>query len=269
MTDDEELRSFLEEVYARYHYDFRNYAIASMRRRFAAAQIQFRCDSLRELRDRVIDHPDAFSALLQHLTVQVSDMFRDPAFYLAFRQQIVPVLATYPSLKIWIAGCSSGEELYSMAILLKEEGLLDRTMFYATDVNPLALRKAEAGIYPLERLALYTANHQAAGGKTSLSQHYSTAYGKGIFDRSLCKNVVFSDHSLATDSVFAEVHVVTCRNVLIYFDRTLQTRVVGTLKDSLIRRGFLGLGAKESLQFSGHAEDFRSVAPQEKWYQKC
>jgi chemotaxis protein methyltransferase CheR len=210
-----------------------------------------------------------FPQLLQMLTVQVSDMFRDPSFFRTLRERVVPFLRTYPSLKIWVAGCSSGEEVYSMAILLSEEGLLDRTMIYATDINAEALRRAEAGVYPLDRISSFTENHRNSGGHGSLSRYYTAAYGSAVFDRSLLKRVVFSDHSLATDNVFAEVQLISCRNVLIYFDRSLQDRALGLFRDALCRRGFLGLGAKESLHSSAHASDFTECAPPERWYQRC
>jgi chemotaxis protein methyltransferase CheR len=199
----------------------------------------------------------------------VSDLFRDPDHWRAFRERIVPFLATYPSLRIWVAGCSTGEEFYSLAILLREEGLLDRTTFYCTDIDPEALRSAEQGIYPIDRVARFTQNHRLSGGKGSLSTHYTAAYGSVAFDRSLRKRVVFSDHSLSTDSVFAEVHLVSCRNVLIYFERALQDRVVGLFGESLSRLGFLGLGSRETLRLVPSSARFRDVDGASRWYQRC
>jgi chemotaxis protein methyltransferase CheR len=267
--EEREIRLILEEIFHRYHYDFRSYSLASLRRRLSVACLQLNCPTLAELRGRLLFEHGLFGRLLQFLTVQVSDMFRDPSFFRHMREQIVPVLRTYPSLKIWIAGCSTGEEVYSFAILLREEGLLERTVLYATDINPDALRRAEAGIYPVDRVAVFSENHRAAGGKTSLAAYYAAAYDSVAFDRSLRRNVVFADHSLATDSVFAEVHVVSCRNVLIYFDHALQERALGLMKDALVRRGFLGLGSRETLQFSAQAETFGEVIAGERWYQKC
>jgi chemotaxis protein methyltransferase CheR len=264
-----EIRLLLEAIYLKYHYDFRQYAMASVRRRLAAARIGIGVDSLALLQHSVLEDRKVFARLLQYMTVQTSQMFRDPSFFRVLREQIVPVLATYPSLKVWVAGCSTGEELYSLAILLREERLLDRAMLYATDINPEALRRAEAGIYPTERVPAYTEAHRLSGGRGSLSEYYSAAYGSVVFDRTLRKNVVFSDHSLATDGVFAEVQVVCCRNVLIYFDRTLQERAVGLMKDSLCRRGFLGLGTKETLHFTTSASAFTEMVPGERWYQRC
>jgi chemotaxis protein methyltransferase CheR len=267
--DDIEVRLLLEGIFLRYHQDFRGYSLPSIKRRLATARVSLGYATLSAMQEAVLHDPKVFAALLQFLSVQASDMFRDPSFYLALRSEIVPVLRTYPSLKIWIAGCSGGEEVYSFAILLREEELLDRAILYATDINPEALRRAEAGIYPLERMPAFTENHRLAGGRGSLSSHYTARYGAAALDRALRKQVVFSDHSLATDSVFAEVHLVSCRNVLIYFDRALQDRAIDLMRDSLVRRGFLGLGARESLRLSPHEPEFREVVPGARWYQRC
>lgn len=265
---DIELQLLIDAIYLKYHYDFRGYAQASLRRRMRAALLRFNCSSLSQLQDRVLHEPAMLTAMMDFLTVQVSDMFRDPAYYQALRRHVVPMLRTYPSLKIWIAGCSTGEEAYSMAILLREEGLLDRTLIYATDINGQALQKAEAGIYDLDRIAGFTENHRRSGGSSSLSDYYMAAYGRAVFDKSLRRNIVFSDHSLATDSVFAEVQLVSCRNVLIYFNRGLQDRAIGLFRDALCRKGFLGMGAKESLRFSDHSDDFVDVDREYRLYQK-
>jgi chemotaxis protein methyltransferase CheR len=200
--------------------------------------------------------------------VQVSEMFRDPTYFRALREHVVPLLRTYPSLKVWVAGCSAGEEAYSIAILLREERLLSRTLIYATDINPQVLSKAEAGIYDIDRIAGFTLNHRGSGAISSLSDYYIAAYGRAVFDKSLRDHIVFSDHSLATDSVFAEVQLVSCRNVLIYFNRELQNRALGLFHDSLCRQGFLGIGAKETLKFSTQAGGFDSLVHQERIYQK-
>lgn len=269
MAIDQEVAPILDAIFRLYHYDFRAYSQSSVRRRLHVACTQLGFADLAALHERLLTDPHVFTRLLQFMTIQVSDLFRDPSFFLTLRAQVVPVLRTYPSLKLWIAGCSSGEEVYSFAILLREEGLLDRCMIYATDINPEALRKAEAGIYPSDRVPAFSENHRAAGGKGSLSAHYAARYDSVVFDRTLRKNVVFADHSLATDSVFAEVHVVSCRNVLIYFNRELQDRAIGLMNDALCRRGFLGLGARESLQFTAHKTSFEQLLPQEAWYQRC
>lgn len=265
---DIELQLLIDAIYLKYHYDFRGYAQASLRRRMRAALLRFNCSSLSQLQDRVLREPAMLTAMMDFLTVQVSEMFRDPAYYQALRRHVVPMLRTYPSLKIWIAGCSTGEEAYSMAILLREEGLLDRTLIYATDINGQALQRAEAGIYDLDRIAGFTENHRRSGGSSSLSDYYMAAYGRAVFDKSLRRNIVFSDHSLATDSVFAEVQLVSCRNVLIYFNRSLQDRAIGLFRDALCRKGFLGIGAKESLRFSDHSDDFVDVDREYRLYQK-
>jgi chemotaxis protein methyltransferase CheR len=202
------------------------------------------------------------------LTVQVSEMFRDPAYYLALREHVVPMLRTYPSLKVWVAGCSAGEEAYSLAILLQEEGLLSKTIIYATDINPGTLQKAAAGVYDVDRIAGFTANHHRSGARSSLSDYYSAAYGRAMFNKSLKDHIVFSDHSLATDSVFAEVQLVSCRNVLIYFNRVLQDRAIGLFREALCRQGFLGIGAKESLRFSSQSGAFLDFVPSERIFQK-
>jgi len=265
---DIEFRLLIDAIYHMYHYDFRGYAAASLRRRMKTAMIQFNCRSLSQLQDQVLHAPEAFAALLDYLTVQVSEMFRDPGYYRALREQVVPLLRTYPSLKVWVAGCSAGEEAYSLAILLREEGLLDRTLIYATDINPHSLARAADGIYDIPMMAAFTLNHRNAGGTSSLAEHYTAAYGRAVFDKSLKQHIVFSDHSLATDSVFAEVQLVSCRNVLIYFNHQLQDRALGLFRDSLCHHGFLGLGSKESLHFSAHAADFEPFVAREKIYQK-
>jgi chemotaxis protein methyltransferase CheR len=251
-----ELDLFLEAFYRRYRHDFRRYARPTLRRRLLQALEHFGCQSLSLLQHLVLRDPNKAAEMLGYLTVQVSDLFRDPTYYLALRQRVLPVLATYPSLKIWVAGCGAGEELYSLAILLEEEGLLRRTLLYATDVNQEALRRAELGVYALDRARAFSENYQLGGGKASLSDYYTSAYDGIVFERRLRENVVFSDHSLATDSVFAEVQLVCCRNVLIYFDAELKERAVALFRDSLVRKGFLALGARENLRSTSSAEDF-------------
>jgi|SRR5665213_2981668 len=266
--EDIEIQLLLEALYRRYHYDFRNYARASIKRRLKQAREQLGFETFSALQERVLHDPAMLPRLIGYLTVQVSEMFRDPACFRAIREKVVPHLHTYPSLKVWVAGCSEGEELYSLVILLREEGLEQRTLFYATDINQDALAKANTGVYSLDRIQLFTENHRKSGGKSSLSDYYSAAYGRASFDRSLRERVVFSDHSLVTDAVFAEMHLILCRNVLIYFDSMLQDRALGLFKDSLARKGFLGLGAKESLRFSNHAASFVDFVREEKIYQK-
>ena len=202
----------------------------------------------------------ASSPVLQPATQIFSDGY--------VRTHVVPVLRTYPSLKVWVAGCSTGEEAYSLAILLKEEGLLKRTIIYGTDINAQALRKAEAGVYDADRVALFSQNFQRSGAHSSLSAYYTAAYGHAVFDQSLKKHMVFSDHSLATDSVFAEMQFVSCRNVLIYFNRVLQDRAIGLFREALCLRGFLGIGSRESLRFSAHSDAFEPIDSENRLYRK-
>jgi chemotaxis protein methyltransferase CheR len=267
-TEDIEIRLLLEALFLRYHYDFRNYAPASLKRRLSHAREQLGFSTFSALQENLLHDPSMLERLLGYMTVQVSEMFRDPTYFRAVRETVVPHLRTYPSLKVWIAGCSDGEELYSLVILFREEGLEQRTIFYATDINQDALTKAEAGVYGVERMQLFTENHRNSGGKSSLSDYYSAAYGRASFDKSLRRHVVFSDHSLVTDAVFGEMHLISCRNVMIYFDRALQDRAIGLFKDALAPRGFLGLGAKESLRFSEHAAAFKEFVREEKIYQR-
>lgn len=267
-AEDIELRLFFEAMYSRYHYDFREYSKASLKRRLLLACERMGYPSLSALQGGILHDDSLLPLLLNYLTVQVSDMFRDPGYFRAIREQVIPHLKTYPSLKVWVAGCSSGEELYSLAILFREEGLEDKTMFYATDINGAALAKAEAGVYDLQRIALFTKNHRLSGGTGSLSEYYHAAYGAARFDQTLRRRAVFSDHSLASDSVFAEMHLVSCRNVLIYFDRPLQDRAVGLFREALVRKGFLGIGARESLRFNAHVKAYSEFLSAERIYQK-
>ncbi len=268
VIEDIEIRLLLEALYQRYHYDFRNYAQASIRRRLRQARQQLGFLTFSAMQEGLLHDEGLLPRLLSYLTVQVSEMFRDPPYFRALREQVVPHLRTYPSLKVWVAGCSGGEELYSLAILFREEGLEDRTLFYATDISQEAIQTASRGIYALDRIKGFTENHRASGGKSSLSNYYTTAYGSAAFDKSLRERVVFSDHSLVTDAVFGEMHLISCRNVMIYFDRELQDRALGLFRDSLVRNGFLGLGAKESLRFSAHASSFADFIRSERIYQR-
>lgn len=265
---DHELKLLLDAIYHRYQHDFRRYAVASLRRRVRQAMQRFDCRSVSQLQDRVLHEPEVFGQILEFLTVQVTEMFRDPQYFLALRREVVPFLRTFPSVKVWIAGCSSGEEVLSAAIVLAEEGLLERSLIYATDINPRALDAAKAAVYPTERIAQFSANYLAAGGTRSLADYYHADYGSGVFDRSLRSRALYADHSLATDAVFSEVHFVSCRNVLIYFDRGLQDRALTLFRDALVHRGYLGLGTKESLHFSALATSFDEVPGRQRIYRK-
>lgn len=263
-----ELQLLLEAIYQRYGYDFRSYSVASVRRRVQQHLVVARYDNICELMHDILHSGEAFSALLSNLTINVTEMFRDPEFYQAFRDKVVPVLKTHPFLKIWHAGCATGEEIYSMAILLKEEGLYDRCQIYATDIDKEVLEKARRGIFPVSELRRYTENYKRSGGKKALSDYCTEKYENVIMDPALKKNVIFADHDLATDQVFGEMQVVLCRNVIIYFNRDLQKRVFRLFKDSLDIGGFLCLGSKESLRFSGCADAFDVIEEKQRIYRK-
>ncbi|KPY69406.1 Chemotaxis protein methyltransferase CheR [Pseudomonas syringae pv. syringae] len=265
---DIELRLLIEAIYLQYSYDFRDYSGASVKRRVIHALRQFDCATISALQERVLHDPAAFMQLLQILTIPVSEMFRDPSHFLAIRNEVVPVLRTYPSLKVWIAGCSTGEEVYSTAILLREEGLLERTIIYATDINPSSLEKAKQGIFSMDNVRAYAENYRKAGGQRDFAEYYTSAYDYAIFDKTLCENVTFADHSLATDSVFSETQFISCRNVLIYFNKKLQDRAFGLFHDSLCHRGFLALGSKETLEFSAYGGAFEALVKPERIYRK-
>lgn len=263
-----EMRELTQAIYSQYSYDFRDYAGASQKRRVQQALMHFEYPTIPALQAAITGDPALFLRLLEYLTIPVSEMFRDPAFFLALRQQVVPLLRTYPSLKIWIAGCSTGEEAYSLAILLKEEGLLERSLIYATDINAKSLDKARQGIFSLASIRKHTVNYQKAGGQQAFSDYYTAAYDAAIFDKSLRENITFADHSLATDSVFSETQLVLCRNVLIYFNKKLQDRALGLFHESLSHRGFLGLGSKESIAFSSYATRFETLLRPERIFRK-
>ncbi len=255
-----ETEILLEGIFRRWGYDFRNYAHASLKRRLKHRLGLSELDRLSELLPKILHDEEFFNLLLTDLSVTVTEMFRDPRFYVTFRKQVVPVLKTYPFLKIWHAGCATGEEVYSMAIVLKEEGLGDRAQIYATDYNNHSLEIARQGMYPLDNLRGYTANYNAAGGKASLGDYYHAKYGSVRFSEALRENVTFSHHNLVTDGVFGEMNLIVCRNVLIYFDKTLQDRVLSLFCDSLCHRGYLCLGTRETIAFSAVAERFEAVA---------
>lgn len=266
--DEIELQLLLEAIYQRYGYDFRSYSRASLRRRVDQHLLLKRYDHIGTLIHAILHKGDAFAELLSDLTINVTEMFRDPDFYRAFREKVVPVLHTHPFLKIWHAGCATGEEIYSMAILLKEEGLYDRSQIYATDIDKEVLEKARKGIFPLTELRKYTDNYQRSGGKQSLSDYYTAKYDNVIMDPQLKKNVIFADHDLVTDQVFGEMQVILCRNVIIYFNRQLQDRVFKLFYESLDIGGTLCLGSKESLRFASCADRFNEVDKVQRIYRK-
>jgi len=263
-----ELQLLLEAIYQRYGYDFRSYSRASLRRRVQQHLLLAQYDNIGVLLHDVLHRGEAFAALLSNLTINVTEMFRDPDFYRAFREQVVPVLKTHPFLKIWHAGCATGEEIYSMAILLEEEGLYERCQIYATDIDKEVLEKARKGIFQMADLRKYTDNYQRAGGKASLADYYTAKYDNVIMDPRLKKNVIFADHDLATDRVFGEMQVILCRNVIIYFNRELQNRVFRLFYDSLDIGGTLCLGTKESMRFADCAEQFDVIDRNQRIYRK-
>ena len=263
-----EIELLLEGIFRQYGFDFRAYAYSSIRRRIWKRITAEQLENISALQERVLHDPRMMERLLLDLSVNVTAMFRDPGFYAAFREQVVPLLRTYPFIRIWHAGCSTGEEVYSMAILLQEEGLYDRARLYATDINEVVLQQAKAGIFPLERMQEYTENYIRAGGKRSFSEYYTAKYDGALFSPSLKQNIVFSQHNLVTDRSFSEFNVVLCRNVLIYFDRKLQQRVHGLFYESLVTFGILCLGSKESLKFSEYEACYEQIVGMEKIYRK-
>jgi chemotaxis protein methyltransferase CheR len=263
-----EIELLLEGVFRRYGFDFRSYAYASIRRRLWKRTEAEGLSSISELQALVLHDAAAMERLLLDLSVSVTAMFRDPGFYQVFREDVVPLLRTYPFIRIWHAGCSTGEEVYSTAIVLEEEGLLERTRIYATDINAAVLQQARAGIFPLNRMQEYTENYIRAGGTRSFSEYYTAKYDGALFSPSLTRNTVFSQHNLVTDRSFAEFTIIFCRNVLIYFDRDLQDRVHTLFYDSLVMLGILALGSKESLRFSQYEPCYEKLHPRERLYRK-
>jgi chemotaxis protein methyltransferase CheR len=263
-----EVDLLLEGVFRHYGFDFRSYAFSSLKRRLWKRITSEGLESISALQDRVLHDPAMMEKLLLDLSINVSAMYRDPSFYKAFREKVVPVLRTYPFVRLWHAGCSTGEEVYSMAILLEEEGLYDRARIYATDINEVVLQTAKSGIYPVEKMQEYTQNYIRAGGTRSFSDYYVAKYDAAIFSSALTRNVVFSQHNLVTDRSFAEFNVILCRNVMIYFDRKLQDRVHSLFYESLVQLGFLGLGSKESLRFSKFESCYEEVDARDKIYRR-
>lgn len=264
-----EIELLLEGVYRHYGFDFRAYAYASIRRRLWKRIEGEGLTTVSALQARVLHEPQLMERLLLDLSINVTAMFRDPMFYRAFRENVVPLLRTYPFIRIWHAGCATGEEVYSMAILLQEEGLYERCRIYATDINEVVLQKAKEGIFPLDRMQEYTENYIAAGGKRAFSDYYVARYGGALFEPLLTRNVVFSPHNLVTDRSFSEFNVILCRNVLIYFDKALQAKVHTLFYDSLAMFGILAVGSKESVRFSPHEASYEQINGPEKIYRKA
>jgi chemotaxis protein methyltransferase CheR len=267
-NEDIEIRLFLEAIYLSSGYDFRNYSPAHIKRRILSCMSSYGLPNISDMQHKVLYDVNFFKTILSYFSINVTDMFRDPSFYKAFRINVIPVLSTYPQIKIWHAGCSTGEEVFSMAIMLKEEGLLERTQIYATDFNSIALQKAEEGTYPIKFIKDYTRNYHHSGGVASFADYYEAKTDYVVFNPSLKRRIIFADHNLVTDGVFGEMNAIICRNVLIYFNKQLQNRVIKLFSDSLCKGGFLCLGSKESLQFSNCSNEFISSIKSEKIFKK-
>lgn len=265
---DNDLDLFFYRIKKYYGFDFSNYSRPSVKRRLQRFMQLHNSTGLYDLMEKLTAAESFFKLFLEEFTVNVTGMFRDPAFFKALREQVIPQLATYPYLKIWHAGCSTGEEVYSMAIVLKEEGLYNKTRIYATDINGRALAEAKAGLYDLSNMQEYTARYFESGGKNAFSDYYTAKYNKVLLDKSLKTNILFTNHNLANDASFNEFHLIICRNVLIYFNRSLQQKVIKLFYDSLVTFGFLGLGTKESVIFSDMKKQFEEVNHKLRIYRK-
>ena len=263
-----EMKLLLEGLYQYYGFDFRQYAPASLRRRIKGFQRAEKLPSISALQACVLHDTETMERLLKALTVHVSAMFRDPDFFRAIREQVVPILRTYPLVRIWCAGCSTGEEAYSLAILLHEEGIYDRCRIYATDLHEHIVRQARDGIFPLGLMREYDANYRASGGMSSLSDYYTAAYDHVMMRPSLRRHIIFAPHNLACDASFNEFQMILCRNAMIYFSKPLQDRVHALLYESLCVFGFLGLGSRESLRFTAHEQDYREIGSGQRLYQR-
>jgi chemotaxis protein methyltransferase CheR len=263
-----EIDLFLDALRHRYGYDFRHYARASVRRRLRYLLSKSKYAHLSELIPILLYDELGARELIYDLSVTVTEMFRDPGFYSLVRRDVVPYLRTYPFFKVWVIGCATGEEVYSLAILLKEEGLLERATIYATDLNEIAIKKAREGIYPIRDVQQYVINYQKSGGKGSLGDYYEVQHEYAIMDKTLKANINFVCHNLTIDRVFNDVHLIFCRNVLIYFDRPLQTWMLSILAESLLHGGFLCLGNKENLNYPNVREQFKAIEKSEHIYQK-
>ncbi|KQM37672.1 CheR family methyltransferase [Chryseobacterium sp. Leaf201] len=265
IVKDEEVESLIKEVYDRYGYDFSEYSRASFKRRINRICLIDRFTSFAELRYTVMNDPEYLKRFIEEITVNVTEMFRDPYFFKTLREKILPQLGTYPLIRIWVAGCSTGEEAYSIAILLKEANLYHKSLIYGTDLNPSVLEKARAGIFPLQQMKLYSENYMLSGGTKDFSDYYTANYDSVRFDKSLQQKLILSTHNLVSDSSFNSFQLIICRNVLIYFDRGLQERVFRLFDSSLENLGFLALGAKETLRFSKLDKNYHQVDDQRIW----
>jgi chemotaxis protein methyltransferase CheR len=263
-----EIRLLLEGIYSHYGQDYRDYAPSSLKRRIREAMRNENVKTVSGFQEKVLHDLECMERFSRILSINVTSMFRDPSFYLTFRTKVVPMLKTYPFVRIWHAGCATGEEVYSMAILLMEEDLYSRCRIYATDINKKALKTAKDGIYPIASMKEFTSNYMASGGKNFFSDYYTAHYDNVIFSSSLRENILFSEHNLATDGSFNEFHVVLCRNVMIYFNKKLQERVHKLIYDSLSIFGILGIGNKESLRFTPQEEFYEELDERDRLYKK-
>ena len=264
-----EVELLLEAIHRRYGFDFRGYAPASLRRRLRRRMDAEGLRSFSGLQERVLHDSECMERILLDLSINATAMFRDPTFYRAFREQAVPLLDANPFNRAWVAGCSTGEEVYSLGILLSEEGLHDRTRVYATDINEGVLRRAKDGIFPLDKMRAYTQNYLNAGGRRTFAEYYVAKYDGALFARQLVRNVVFGQHNLVTDASFNEFDVIFCRNVMIYFDRSLQNRVHALLYESLAPGGILALGHKESIRFTDYEDRYEELNAEERLYRRA
>jgi chemotaxis protein methyltransferase CheR len=261
-----EIDLLLEAIFRRYGYDFRSYARASIERRIGQFLPGTGCTSVSEMIPRVLHDDEFFSRLARHFSISVTEMFRDPFVYRAVREKVIPLLTARPHVNIWHAGCATGEEVYSLAIVLKEEGVYDRTTIYATDFNDEVLERAREGVYAIDMMKDATRNYQQAGGKASFSEYYHAGYEAAAIDGSLKERIAFANHNLAVDGAFGEMHLIVCRNVLIYFNRELQDRALGLLTESLVRGGFLCLGTKEDLRYADVCNQYSVVDEEARIY---
>jgi len=262
---DEDLEVVLNDVVELYGYDFTNYSRASMKRRIARLIVKDRFSSFAEFRYRLRADKLYFKRFVEEITVNVTEMFRDPSFYKSLREDVLPLLATWPVIRIWHAGCASGEEVYSMAILLHEANLLNKSLLYATDINPTVLEKVRHGIYPISQMKQYSENYIASGGRADFSSYYTAQYNSAKFDEVLGKRIVLATHNLVSDRSFNEFQLILCRNVMIYFDKDLQDRVLQLFDQSLEPLGFLALGSKETIRFSALASSYKQIGKEKIW----
>jgi len=267
-TSELEISLILEAIYQKYGYDFRQYSKAHINRRIKNKMRMSGLEDISHFQNKVLNEEIFANELLQDLSITVTEMFRDQDFYRSLRENVIPILKTYPFIKIWHAGCATGEEAYSMAIILQEEGLYDRTTIYATDFNQQALNRAKEGIFSNALMREYTSNYQLSGGKEPFSSYYTSSHDNIIMNQSLKKNIVWANHNLVIDSVFAEVHLILCRNVLIYFDVNLQNKVQKLFYGSLVNGGILCLGSKESLRFTDFFERYSELDKKQRIFKK-